>query len=210
MPRIFLDVPYKEKNQVKRLGARWNPTLKKWFLPEDCDPKPFAKWLPPTPHIDLLPSVYLAKTAYPYPCPECKTHNAFYTLAAEGLIKRKYEEAPEKVSRFVVAYHVQIVPEALADFLAESCPTYFLNEHRDTKAYFNHCRVCKTLISGSLLNNPDTVFLPKTPLEASRITLFEISDSASLEVNCDYWSRSEVDLIGQHSPRKPLEALTGE
>ena len=29
---LYLDVPYEEKNEAKRLGAKWNPKVKKWFI----------------------------------------------------------------------------------------------------------------------------------------------------------------------------------
>ena len=41
---IVLNVPYAEKEEAKILGARWDPDLKKWFVPKGVEPKPFAKW----------------------------------------------------------------------------------------------------------------------------------------------------------------------
>lgn len=43
---IVLDVPYREKDEAKTLGALWDPDIKKWFVPKGRDPKPFAKWHP--------------------------------------------------------------------------------------------------------------------------------------------------------------------
>ena len=41
--RIYLDVPYSEKDQAKALGARWDNTARRWF-----DPHPptlaLARW----------------------------------------------------------------------------------------------------------------------------------------------------------------------
>ena len=42
---IVLDVPYKEKEEVKVLGARWDPQIRKWYIPADQNPKPFARWI---------------------------------------------------------------------------------------------------------------------------------------------------------------------
>lgn len=30
---VFLDVPYHEKDEAKRLGARWDPEVRKWYIP---------------------------------------------------------------------------------------------------------------------------------------------------------------------------------
>lgn len=46
MPKIYLNVPFTEKEAAKLLGARWDPAAKQWFLPDGYDPAPLAKWLP--------------------------------------------------------------------------------------------------------------------------------------------------------------------
>ena len=43
---ILLEVPFAEKDVAKQLGARWNPVLRKWYVPEGLDPAPFAAWRP--------------------------------------------------------------------------------------------------------------------------------------------------------------------
>lgn len=42
---LILEVPYAEKNAAKSLGARWDPEMKKWFVPKGHDTKPFRKWI---------------------------------------------------------------------------------------------------------------------------------------------------------------------
>lgn len=58
---ILLEVPFAEKDVAKQLGARWNPVLRKWYVPEGLDPAPFAAWRPgeefdPGAFLDTLPS----------------------------------------------------------------------------------------------------------------------------------------------------------
>ncbi len=45
MPPTFLTAQYKEREQVKALGARWDGVARKWFVPDGMDLGPFAKWL---------------------------------------------------------------------------------------------------------------------------------------------------------------------
>lgn len=42
---VVLEVPYREKDQAKALGARWDPELKKWFVPHGMSTTLFRKWL---------------------------------------------------------------------------------------------------------------------------------------------------------------------
>lgn len=42
---MFLNVPYAEKDQARELGARWNPTRKRWYVPDGVATEPFARWM---------------------------------------------------------------------------------------------------------------------------------------------------------------------
>jgi hypothetical protein len=42
---VLLNVPYAEKDAAKTLGARWNPTKRRWYVPDGVATEPFAKWI---------------------------------------------------------------------------------------------------------------------------------------------------------------------
>jgi hypothetical protein len=42
----FLNVPYAEKDEARALGARWNPSRKRWYVPPGVALDAFEKWLP--------------------------------------------------------------------------------------------------------------------------------------------------------------------
>ncbi|MFT4718419.1 MAG: hypothetical protein ACI9IL_000750 [Rickettsiales bacterium] len=43
---IFLDVSFSQKDEAKSFGARWNPKIKKWFIPAGINKSPLKKWIP--------------------------------------------------------------------------------------------------------------------------------------------------------------------
>lgn len=45
--RIYLYVPFNERNEARHLGAMWDDKEKKWFAPKNMDKNIFAKWLSP-------------------------------------------------------------------------------------------------------------------------------------------------------------------
>jgi putative DNA primase/helicase len=45
--KIFLNVPFEDKNAAKNLGAQWDKKEKSWFITTDKDAQTFAKWLEP-------------------------------------------------------------------------------------------------------------------------------------------------------------------
>ena len=42
--KIYLNVPYAQKEAAKALGARWDPTHKKWYVPANLDVFLFEAW----------------------------------------------------------------------------------------------------------------------------------------------------------------------
>lgn len=43
--RINLNVPFGEKEEVKRLGAKWDKDKKTWYIPGNLDRAPFERWV---------------------------------------------------------------------------------------------------------------------------------------------------------------------
>ena len=43
--RTYINVPYREKNEAKELGARWDRQQQSWYVPGSLDAGPFAKWV---------------------------------------------------------------------------------------------------------------------------------------------------------------------
>jgi hypothetical protein len=42
---FFLEVPFSQKDDAKRLGARWDSTKRKWYVPQGADVKNFSRWI---------------------------------------------------------------------------------------------------------------------------------------------------------------------
>lgn len=47
--RTYLNSKFEERAHVKALGGRWDPELRKWYVPSGLDLEPFATWLPAAP-----------------------------------------------------------------------------------------------------------------------------------------------------------------
>jgi ssDNA-binding Zn-finger/Zn-ribbon topoisomerase 1 len=64
----ILECPFAEKDQAKALGARWEPSLKKWYVPAGMDLTPFGRWMASRPWERRdAPAAVLAATAPPPP-----------------------------------------------------------------------------------------------------------------------------------------------
>lgn len=48
-PRVYLTVPWAEKDHVKLQGGKWDEKAKSWYVPPDRDPKDYARWIEKSP-----------------------------------------------------------------------------------------------------------------------------------------------------------------
>lgn len=46
--KTFLKVPFSEKDEAKRLGARWDIARKTWFVEDMENLQPFLRWMAPS------------------------------------------------------------------------------------------------------------------------------------------------------------------
>lgn len=42
--REYIDVPFKQKDEAKKLGAKWDRAAQSWYVPPGVNPDPFTKW----------------------------------------------------------------------------------------------------------------------------------------------------------------------
>ena len=42
---IYINCPYSEKDECKKLGARWDIDKRRWYIPAGLDTEPFKKWI---------------------------------------------------------------------------------------------------------------------------------------------------------------------
>ena len=43
--RVYLEVPFAQKNEAKALGCRWDPHRVQWYAPPGTDLQPLQPWL---------------------------------------------------------------------------------------------------------------------------------------------------------------------
>jgi hypothetical protein len=45
---IYLENTFNDKEEIKKLGGKYDPDRKRWHIPDGIDPNEFAKWIPKT------------------------------------------------------------------------------------------------------------------------------------------------------------------
>ena len=99
MPRINLSVPYSDKDEAKKLGAKWDAKNKIWYIPTGFDPARFKKW-EQTPSDDDSEVDYTTKRGfhrqYDQKCGHCLQRgiDVYLNLRARKRDGRRYIACP--------------------------------------------------------------------------------------------------------------------
>jgi hypothetical protein len=180
---IILEVPFHEKDQVKSLGAKWNPQIKKWFILEGADITPFLKWIPGLNKHSLIikPLIYLLESSEE--CYRCAKRAAVFAIASDCVIDKDTE-----IKKFIRLYNIQSLPDHLELLLKTKIPTYYKDYTRQSDSYYfvNHCDCGAKLGDFYLHTKPGSAFFPTTSEQAMDIFIYELPIKNELEIKASY------------------------
>ncbi|HAL05857.1 MAG TPA: hypothetical protein DCP26_00660 [Brevundimonas sp.] len=160
-----LDVPFSQKDEAKRLGARWSPSRRTWYIPSGRDPRPFAKWLPggevQRPYEVFAYEGYLV-TAQEF-CWRCRDpFQAIGFLLAPGVV---IDDGPERgretLKDWAFIEYATRLSQDVARFAQQVQSAYREGYSRTTNSRYwaNHCPACQALQGDfHLYSEPDGAF----------------------------------------------------
>ena len=89
--KIYIDVPFSEKEEAKSLGARWDRQKKSWYIPSGLNEQNFSKWLAESSSQKLSPSYEIIDPRY---------DARFRTSSLEEIIERAEQIGTTAFSSF--------------------------------------------------------------------------------------------------------------
>ena len=195
-----LEVPFSEKDEAKKLGARWNPKTKKWYVPTGIGTEEFSRWIPDLseePSITLIAPIYLLKS-FEF-CWKCGNATNAYCLASEGMVD-DYEEM--ELSMFMHFSNLSNIPDDVQALLKKHAPSYYLDYTKQTNSYYyvNHCGCGAKLGDFFLHNEPEGAFFPIDEKQAKAIEMTTFTSLGDIRADADYGVQ-EPDLIEEYAKR---------
>jgi len=213
MPKTILNVPYKEKDQAKGLGAKWDADQKVWYVPDGLDTAPFQDWIPKTPE---EPFINVRADSYTLiesvqECRRCKrlTKMFGFLLAPGHESLQMDEEEDEKGNPLITepSWEVSNTPCLLAnvDYIAPKVltqvkkltNTYFMDRSQtlDADYYMNHCQFCK-IKQGDFFayREPGGAFFPDSAKQFEMIKTYEIKEPFQAACQERGWNTIFEDL----------------
>lgn len=203
---FFLYVPFHDKDSAKKLGARWNPTRKQWYVDDKYDYPRFQKWFPDGTYIIICDFLYIIEGHRK--CHKCgKVTNViafgienFYEFADLNDIGTKFSYN-EGVVRIVP--HLFPLPDNLFAYISREY-NYHESYSRTLKASYlaNNCKHCDALQGDwFLFEEPDSPFFISDEEDASKLTLHKIPlvNDIALSSATSMNFQSEDELIKKYS-----------
>lgn len=185
MSRTNLNVPFREKEEAKRLGALWDVEAKVWYVPDGIDPALFCRWKgepggKPVSFNVRCNRFFVAEA--PQACEACGALSPAATFLLPQGWDRLIDKGEEHEGRWQ-----RIEFEVFVFFIRDLCAAAveavnewtngFYPATPDEKApkiwpgyYVNHCGACGKALKETE-SHRDHVFQPWTWEEAERITL---------------------------------------
>lgn len=85
MSGTYLVSSFADKDRVKSLGARWDPTRRQWYVPEGRELAPFAQWLPTAAAPEKTASSALAPVSAPIDLAVAKQRGVSLSQLLQGV-----------------------------------------------------------------------------------------------------------------------------
>ncbi len=144
---LVLDVPYQEKDEAKRLGARWNTEIKKWYVEGKGDYYQFAKWILPYGNAVICDALYILEGKQK--CDKCDKITRVVAFGVErhtyllGNEKKEYKRLIKRYQKQInIVERIEPMPKPILKYLQRKYSCKILFENR----YSNCCDNCRFLL----------------------------------------------------------------
>jgi hypothetical protein len=158
MKKIYLNVPYSDKEDAKELGARWDPSEKKWYTFENNDHLyDLLEWFPTKSEFLLFSPVYVVTSIRD--CWKCKKISRVYSLGShEVQVKHPlnvdhWEEALDCVVNaknyvpdgLFLTSGIDSIDAQTTEYLKTHTPKYYpdFSKTANARYWMNHCEHCE-------------------------------------------------------------------
>lgn len=180
---LLLNVPFAQKDEVKKLGAKWNPLLKKWYVESQNDYHKFLKWIlnGKDEALIICDHIYIVKGTRT--CFKCHKNTNVIGFGIEN----RFEIIDSKVyggdnpctyenGEINIASYINPLPKLFYNYL-EKTYNYHLSFSKTTSSssYSNNCQHCNMLQGNFFLfEEVDSPFFIDCVETARSLTLYKI------------------------------------
>lgn len=215
MPRMDLNVPFAEKDDAKRLGARWDAQRKTWYVPDGVETSVFWRWINATAEIDVWAPHYFIAESRKH-CWKCRAPTRVYGLVlpdSHQTVNPDSENSSEDTwfqfgEPTILIYVTALLPSVAAR-MAAMTRHYRIDFSKTVGGsyWMNHCEACGMKQGDfELYCEPTGAFFPMSEHDATQIVLHGCAEPFGGCADTSYGDHF-FESMRQVPPRLPL--ITG-
>jgi len=207
---LLLNVPYEDKDEVKALGANWNPNIKKWYVEDIENYFNFQKWfITQNPDLIVLDHIYIVIGEHS--CFSCHKTIPVVALATDYYIFIDGNNAEIINGDISFISSIEQLPNGLSNYLKDT-HNFFRDYSKTVRGYYiaNHCSNCRRLQGDWFLHNePDGPFFMNDEEAAKALKIQRIQLPFDMElVGCVGFCSGDF-LIRKHAQITKLDCFIG-
>lgn len=215
MYRVDLDVPFEDKDKVKRLGARWDANWKVWYVPAGVDALNLKQWFPNISHGQVRSKFFYTLTTMTE-CWKCKKAARIHGICLPS-DHEKYElmetAAGVAIGAWVpqrnatVLSYVEDVSNTVSTAIGKLTKHYKLAYSKQMGQWYwvNHCSHCGIKIGDhSLHGEPGNALFFSNITEGLSIILRQHNSLFIGRAICGWWTSLDhyLNALQEHAEVK--------
>lgn len=191
---LLLDVKYEDKEKVKKLGARWNPNLKKWYVENSHDYFKFEEWIPAS--VIISNSIYIVEGITK--CWKCGKETKVIAVGIEDHMEISDSENGFEIGEIHIVSGFDGLPTKLIKYICQkySAVKERYSKTRGGKYLSNGCSHCDALLGDwFLFSEPDSPFFIDSIETVESLVLYKINLTTDLALPISVIYGSEDKII---------------
>lgn len=202
MDRVYLNVKFAEKDEVKILGAKWDATKKRWYITTIQDKSKFEKWIEDEHIVNVKSHGFTICKGYEA-CWKCKLPSPVAGILLPKNHEMLDEDIPDAWNHYnylSFVYYLYSINAAALKYISHVAPNYKLTASKTAQSsyYMNTCEHCGASLGDFHLYEVGGVFNPDSKDGVKAIqTQF---------INCEFYAASggfvTSDLIDLYLPNR--------
>lgn len=206
-----LNVPYGEKDEAKKLGARWNPELKKWYVQKREDYPKFAKWILTQGSIVACDAIYVLEGKQN--CFKCGKETRVIGFALENFYE--FDGDPYDDDGIEYTYWSDVIrivgpidpiPEPILKYLQSKYN--YKNRYSSTtgESHINNCCDNCDVLQGDfyLFHEVDSPFFIDSEEKVQNLKIYKIKLKHDIIINASVTYSSTDEMIKQYGRYRVL------
>lgn len=206
---LYLDVPFHDKDEAKKLGAWWDPEKKKWYVKNQKDYPQFIKWILKDEEEVCILCDYLYIVVGMRRCYKCGKDTEVIAFGVEKYcmlidetvfanVETNYEWSDNEIH---IASMISPLNKELLKFLSDKYRFRMGYSHTVQDSYMaNHCSHCNALQGHFFLHGEvDSPFFIDSREKAHDLKLYKVKLDSDMVVEADIGYGSEDSLIKKYA-----------